>query len=117
MRREPTFDEDAIVIVRETAEQSPEEVCPLHYAALAHHLTHVGLKVKFAHQVLAAHPQADKLLYARVDMIKHDETGEWCLSELELIEPYLHFRAHPEGADALASKLKQFVDRCLGLSS
>lgn len=41
-------------------------------------------------------------LYARVDMVR-DLQGEWAVSELEMVEPELWFRFHPEAADVLAT--------------
>lgn len=41
-------------------------------------------------------------LYARIDMVM-DLDGEWALSELEMVEPELWFRFHPEAADELAT--------------
>jgi glutathione synthase/RimK-type ligase-like ATP-grasp enzyme len=43
-------------------------------------------------------------LYARIDMVI-DLDGEWALSELEMVEPELWFRFHPEAADELATGL------------
>ena len=47
-------------------------------------------------------------LYARVDMF-WDNHGNPCLSELELIEPELWFRYHPESADMLADVLFEWL--------
>lgn len=43
-------------------------------------------------------------LYARVDVML-DNTGNWRLSELELIEPSLFFRQHPPALDRFVSAL------------
>lgn len=43
-------------------------------------------------------------IYARVDIFK-DNTNNWCLSELELIEPELWFRNEPDAADQLANAI------------
>jgi hypothetical protein len=43
-------------------------------------------------------------LYARLDYLP-DEDGEWRLGELELIEPELFFRGHPES-------VRRFTDAC-----
>ncbi|MBL7473491.1 ATP-grasp domain-containing protein [Robertkochia sediminum] len=42
------------------------------------------------------------LAYARVDIFR-DNKGQLCLAELELIEPELWFRFHPEAAEVLAA--------------
>jgi glutathione synthase/RimK-type ligase-like ATP-grasp enzyme len=46
--------------------------------------------------------------YARVDLI-WSNTGELCLSELELIEPELWFRKHPAAADVLADSIMKII--------
>ncbi len=50
----------------------------------------------------------DRLLYARVDMVRHADDG-FCLMELELIEPDLYLTHDPEAAmrfkDAFESAL------------
>lgn len=46
-------------------------------------------------------------LYARVDLLKHEDA--WVLNELELIEPSLFFRRAPGSADLLASALLRRV--------
>ncbi|MGB1277576.1 MAG: hypothetical protein ACPG77_17670, partial [Nannocystaceae bacterium] len=43
-------------------------------------------------------------LYARLDLIEGDR-GELMLVELELVEPSLFFRHHPQAAEALADAL------------
>jgi len=54
-----------------------------------------------AEHVLAA-AGADKLLYARVDLVR-DRDGELALLELELTEPALFLPQHPAAATALAA--------------
>lgn len=44
-------------------------------------------------------------LYARVDLMRNEE-GEWLVSELEMVEPELWFRFHPEAAQTLAQAIK-----------
>ena len=44
-------------------------------------------------------------LYARVDLMRHEE-GQWLVSELEMVEPELWFRFHPEAAHTLAQAIK-----------
>jgi len=48
-----------------------------------------------------------KLLYARVDVIKRN--NKLYVMELELIEPYLYFSYHPEAAEILVKKIKQYL--------
>lgn len=48
-------------------------------------------------------------LYARVDIFE-DNYGHIALSELELIEPELWFRNHPEAANVLASAVKTHLN-------
>ncbi|MEV4291243.1 hypothetical protein AB0K40_37535 [Nonomuraea bangladeshensis] len=48
---------------------------------------------ELAERALAAVPQADQLLYARVDMAD-DESGRPVMTELELVEPGLYLRFH-----------------------
>ena len=44
-------------------------------------------------------------LYARVDLMRNEE-GQWLVSELEMVEPELWFRFHPEAAQTLAQAIK-----------
>ena len=50
----------------------------------------------------------EKLLYARVDVVR--EKGEFCLIELELIEPCLYFRCHEPSAGTFVQALEKFID-------
>jgi glutathione synthase/RimK-type ligase-like ATP-grasp enzyme len=59
-------------------------------------------RVAFASQVLAAVPDSDGLLYARVDMVRRAD-GSLCLMELELTEPRLFLEYGEGAADRLAS--------------
>jgi len=59
-------------------------------------------EMAFAERAIAACPE--KPLYARVDIIR-DNDGQLALAELELIEPEMWFREHPEAADRLAEAL------------
>lgn len=53
-------------------------------------------------------PFADRILYARVDvMMSH--TGQWMISELELIEPSLFFRQKPEALDQFVVRTEQLL--------
>lgn len=47
---------------------------------------------------------ADRVLYARVDLMKA-ESGEWLLSELELVEPSLFFLQHQPALDRFIAAL------------
>jgi glutathione synthase/RimK-type ligase-like ATP-grasp enzyme len=49
-------------------------------------------------------------LYARVDLV-WDQEGNLAVSELELIEPELFFRNHPEAADQLAEAVVSYMDQ------
>ncbi len=48
-------------------------------------------------------------LYARVDLIK-DQSDEWNLGEMELIEPELWFRLNPESAKSLSHAIVKRLD-------
>lgn len=52
------------------------------------------------------HPE---MRYARVDVAKYK--GEWCLMELELIEPSFYFRHCPMAASNFAQAIDQWVSR------
>jgi hypothetical protein len=54
-------------------------------------------ELELAERALGCVPNAstDDLLYARVDMLRDDETGAHCISELELIEPSLFLLQSP----------------------
>lgn len=56
-------------------------------------------EITFAEAAVAAVPF--DVLYARVDLIR-DNDGQLAVMELEMIEPELFFRFHPEAADRLA---------------
>lgn len=47
----------------------------------------------------------ERPLYARVDLMCDDQ-GDWCLSELEMVEPELWFRFHPDAAHRLAQAIQ-----------
>lgn len=57
-----------------------------------------------ADRALAAIPFPEKLLYARVDM-SHDKDGQPILNELELVEPGLYLRFHPENIATVANAI------------
>ncbi|MDX1277695.1 RimK family alpha-L-glutamate ligase [Oceanihabitans sediminis] len=60
-------------------------------------------EITFAENSIQACPEPP--IYARVDIFE-DNNGKIALSELELIEPELWFRKHPEAADVLAKAIK-----------
>ncbi len=49
-------------------------------------------------------------LYARIDVVR-DDRGEFRLMELELVEPTLFLRAHPEAPQRLATAISSWLDR------
>ncbi len=53
-------------------------------------------------------PLADRLLYARVDLMMNDD-GQWVLSELEMIEPSLFFRQNPNALPRFVEKAEQML--------
>ncbi|AXK38402.1 ATP-grasp domain-containing protein [Crenobacter cavernae] len=59
-------------------------------------------EIAFAEAAVAAVPF--DVLYARVDAVR-DNDGRLALMELEMVEPELFFRFHPEAADTLAEGL------------
>ncbi len=63
-------------------------------------------EIEFAENAVKHCPELP--IYARVDIFT-DNKGEIALSELELIEPELWFRNHPEAAILLASAIKQLI--------
>ena len=64
-------------------------------------------EIDFARKALDSCPH--KPLYARVDIF-YDNTNTLALGELELIEPELWFRNHPEAATKLASTVLEFIN-------
>lgn len=72
------------------------------FGGTVHHYKASGPETEFAEQVVdrcGFNP-----VYARVDAIR-DNMGRTVVSELELIEPELWFRFHPEAADRLAEAI------------
>lgn len=63
-------------------------------------------EIRFAEEVVRNCPSLP--LYARVDVM-WDALGRACVSELEIIEPELWFRRHPEAANVLAEKIADFI--------
>ena len=63
-------------------------------------------EIDFALRAVAACPEPP--LYARVDIFE-DNSGEIALAELELIEPELWFRNHPDAASVLAKAIKEHI--------
>ncbi|MFN8612434.1 MAG: hypothetical protein U0931_33115 [Vulcanimicrobiota bacterium] len=68
-------------------------------------------ELEAARQILAYLPFED-LLYARVDLIP-DRQGEPRLLELELIEPQLFLREHPQAAPVLARAFARRLQGCV----
>ena len=65
---------------------------------------------RFVNQVMSALPIVP--CYARVDFITLQSGSGYALMELELIEPSLYLRMHPQGPALFAQALDQFyVDR------
>lgn len=62
--------------------------------------------IEFAEKIVSCCPMPPA--YARVDLI-WSNTGDLCLSELELIEPELWFRKHPAAADVLADAIMKMI--------
>lgn len=62
--------------------------------------------IEFAEKIVSCCPVTPS--YARVDLI-WSNTGDLCLSELELIEPELWFRKHPAAADVLADAIMKMI--------
>ena len=50
----------------------------------------------------------EPLLYARVDLVKNEQ-GEFCLMELELIEPALYLRMDPNAPKRFAEAINEFL--------
>jgi len=84
--------------VRKQARAGDFRVQDDHGGTVAPHVP-TGEEIDFALQAIAACDPPP--LYARVDLIR-DNAGELALMELELIEPELFFRFHPQAADRLA---------------
>ncbi len=53
-------------------------------------------------------PYGDELLYARLDLMQ-SPAGEWCVSELELIEPSLFFTQFPPAATRMAEAAERLL--------
>lgn len=69
------------------------------FGGTVHPYTPTAEEIAFAEAAVGAcDPQP---AYARVDVIR-DNDGQWAVQELEMIEPELWFRRHPEAADRLA---------------
>lgn len=69
------------------------------FGGTVHHYTPTKEAIAFAEQAVQACPELP--IYARVDIFL-DNSHRLALSELELIEPELWFRRHPEAAEVLA---------------
>lgn len=58
------------------------------YGALEKNIDPPILALNAAKQILAQYDPNNELLYARIDMVEHE--NDWLLMEMELIEPYLY---------------------------
>ncbi|MFI6453284.1 hypothetical protein ACIBF6_17170 [Streptosporangium amethystogenes] len=67
-------------------------------------------ELALAERALAAVPEADRLLYARVDMAD-DEAGEPVMTELELVEPGLYLRFHQESIPTFVEAIVEAAER------
>ena len=67
--------------------------------------TAIKEEITFAENCIKSTPF--KPIYARVDIV-YDNENKLSLSELELIEPELWFRNHPESAEILADEIYKF---------
>ena len=77
------------------------------YGGSVHHLDPKPEQIKLAEDAMAACGQ--KLAYGRVDMVQ-DESGRWCIMELEVIEPELWIRYHPESAQPFADGIVEILN-------
>jgi len=71
---------------------------------------YIPSKEQIAFAEKAAQAALELPIYARVDIFK-DNDGEWALAELEIFEPELWFRLHPEAANILAKNIKEIYFR------
>ncbi len=69
------------------------------HGGTVHHWEPTSGQVEIAERAMAACPSPPA--YGRVDLVR-DERGQWLVMELEIIEPELWLRHHPEAAEALA---------------
>ncbi len=78
------------------------------YGGTVHDYTPSNAEIEFATN--AVHACTEIPAYSRVDIFM-DNDGNWALAELEIFEPELWFRNHPEAADVLAGIIKTKRDR------
>lgn len=76
------------------------------YGGSVHHLDPKPEQIRLAEQAMEACGQ--KLAYGRVDMVQ-DEAGLWQIMELEVIEPELWIRYHPESAQPFADGILEML--------
>lgn len=76
------------------------------FGGSVHNYEPTKLEIEFAENAVKACPELP--LYARVDIFT-DNQEQIALAELELIEPELWFRNHPEAADLLAYTVKKLI--------
>jgi len=75
------------------------------FGGTVHDYTATSTEIEFAERVVSVCDPVP--VYARVDVIM-DNTGEPCISELELIEPELWFRRYPEAALRFAESFIEY---------
>ncbi|WP_440103183.1 ATP-grasp domain-containing protein [Streptosporangium sp. H16] len=71
-------------------------------------------EMALAERALAAVPEADKLLYARVDMAD-GEAGDPVMTELELVEPGLYLRFHQESIPTFVNAIVEVAKQSRAL--
>ncbi len=65
----------------------------------------IELALRAVHAVPSVRRDDEPLLYARCDFLQDNDTGNYLMNELELVEPSLFFRHGPTAATALADAL------------
>ncbi len=80
------------------------------HGGTVHHCFPTPEQIQLAEQTLAACRTGDRPVpvYGRVDMVR-DLHGDWCVMELELIEPELWLRNHPPAARTLAAAVARYL--------
>ena len=78
------------------------------YGGTVHDYVASPEEIAYAENAVKSCPEMP--IYARVDVFL-DNQNKLALAELELIEPELWFRNHPEAADELAKGIKQQIEQ------
>lgn len=76
------------------------------FGGTVHNYTPTSEEILFAEKTIQACNEMP--IYARVDMFT-DNDNKLAIAELELIEPELWFRNHPEAANTLSKSIKQLI--------